>query len=561
MKGITHLSQGLSNIWLTRIPLVADHAIAVHKFQDMALDRVKVKLQRIPASVKAISYLSTPRELRLPQHLNCQHRLLLSLDNPRPSQTSRLVVSFLDAMVALTGGQLLGVEAATRTSSLISILGSLFIISSYLCLSCLRRPTTRLIFYATWGNMITNAATLVSVSTLRADALRASALCQVQAFLIQWFMLADPFWVVKRFDGSSKIPDYEKWYGLVAYGVPATVPIVYLVHDQLSSHSIMGSAILWCWVRKEFDWMRIAFFYAPMWILAVVTMSIHIWVGRKIYRAKMEMRKCRKESEQRFVQVSPGTLGDPFVDLKDQITVTTNISHADGSWSRSATPSNDITWLTPALSPRSPASQTMRPSDRPRSSTPTSPTTPGRHGLLVPLNPNSPVRHHNPLLIGKYRATAYAAPLASGDFATLPSPQVPVFRPAEHAAHVQRRRETAEAFRYFKSALLLFVALVVVWVPSSINRLYQLAHPDHPSYALNLISALVLPSQGFWNAVIYAHASWEECGRACAEARSKLLTQSSAEPTPVESTREKGSMATELSLMDSSEPNTSKLIV
>jgi hypothetical protein len=48
---------------------------------------------------------------------------------------------------------------------------------------------------------------------------------------------------VKRFDGS-KIPDYERWYGLIAYGIPAMVPIAYLIHDQLSSHSIVGSAIV-----------------------------------------------------------------------------------------------------------------------------------------------------------------------------------------------------------------------------------------------------------------------------------------------------------------------------
>ncbi|KAF3035612.1 hypothetical protein E8E11_003040 [Didymella keratinophila] len=489
-------------------------------------------------------------------------------------------------MVALTGGQLRGVEVATRTSSVVSILGSLFIISSYLYLPYIRRPTTRLIFYATWGNIITNAATLVSVSAVPTGSLGASTLCQAQSFLIQCFMLADPFWVfcmalnvglifkVKRFDGS-KIPDYERWYGLIAYGTPATISIAYLIHDQLSSHSIMGSAILWCWVRKEFDWMRIAFFYAPMWygpsltreafpdfhrILAIATMTIHTWVGLKIYRAKMEMRRCRKESEQRFAQVTPAPLEDPFVDPKDHIMVTTDISHANDSWSRSTTPSRDINWLTPALSARSPPPRPMRASSTTRSSTPTSPTTPGRHGLLVPLNPNSPVRHHNPLLIGKYRATAYAAPLASGDYATLPSPQVPVFRPAEHAAHIQRRKETTEAFRYFKSALLLCVALVVVWVPSSINRLYQLAHPDHPSYALNFISALVLPTQGFWNAVIYAHASWDECKCAYDEARAKLFRQSTAQSIPDE-TRKKGSIATELSFMDALEPNNSKLTV
>lgn len=96
---------------------------------------------------------------------------------------------------------------------------------------------------------------------------------------------------VKRFDGS-KIPDYEKWYGLIAYGVPAMAPIIYLIHDQMSSQRLIGPAIvsltrsltvtnanvilqLWCWVRKEFDWMRIAFFYAPMWYAPSLAQGTH----------------------------------------------------------------------------------------------------------------------------------------------------------------------------------------------------------------------------------------------------------------------------------------------
>ncbi|KAL1656785.1 hypothetical protein SLS61_000581 [Didymella pomorum] len=464
-----------------------------------------------------------------------------------------------------------GLEVATCTSSVVSILGSLFIISSYLCLAYIRRPTTRLIFYATWGNIVTNAATLVSVSAVPAGSVGASTLCQAQSFLIQWFMLADPFWVfcmalnvgiifkVKRFDGS-KITDYERWYGLIVYGIPATIPIAYLIHDQLSSHSIIGTAIV-SLVNLEAANDTDKRHSSGAGILAIATMTIHIWVGRRIHRAKMEMRRCRKESEQHFAQVTPALLEDPFMDPKDQITVTTDILHANDSWSRSTKPSKDVSWLTLAASHRNPPSHPLRASNVSHSSTPTSPTTPGRYGLLVPVNPNSPVRHHDPLLIGKYRATAYAAPLASGDFATLPSPQVPVFRPAEHAAHVQRRKETAEALRYFKSALLLFVTLVVVWVPSSVNHLYQLAHPEHPSYALNFISAFVLPSQGFWNAVIYAHASWEECKHAYIEARAKLFKHSNAASVPDETTRKKGRIATELSFMDALEPNTLKLTV
>jgi hypothetical protein len=49
-------------------------------------------------------------------------------------------------------------------------------------------------------------------------------------------------------------------------------------------------------------------------------------------------------------------------------------------------------------------------------------------------------------------------------------------------------------------------------VPSTVNRVYSLVHPDHPLYVLNLISALVLPLQGFWNAMIYIATSWSQCG-------------------------------------------------
>lgn len=97
-------------------------------------------------------------------------------------------------MAPLTEKQLFGIEVSTRASSVASLLGSLFVASTFLCLPNFRNSKTRLIFYATWGNIITNMATLVSVSAFETDAATTTPLCQIQAFLIQWFMLADPFW-------------------------------------------------------------------------------------------------------------------------------------------------------------------------------------------------------------------------------------------------------------------------------------------------------------------------------------------------------------------------------
>lgn len=75
----------------------------------------------------------------------------------------------------------------------------------------------------------------------------------------------------------------------------------------------------------------------------------------------------------------------------------------------------------------------------------------------------------------------------------------------------------AAAWGYFKVAFLMFAALFIVWVPSTVNRLQQIIHKDHSIFWLNLASALVLPLQGFWNSMIYISTTWSECKRALAE--------------------------------------------
>ena len=48
-------------------------------------------------------------------------------------------------------------------------------------------------------------------------------------------------------------------------------------------------------------------------------------------------------------------------------------------------------------------------------------------------------------------------------------------------------------------------------MPSSINRLYNLAEPGVANFGLNLGAALVLPAQGFWNCLIYVVTTFPAC--------------------------------------------------
>lgn len=63
------------------------------------------------------------------------------------------------------------------------------------------------------------------------------------------------------------------------------------------------------------------------------------------------------------------------------------------------------------------------------------------------------------------------------------------------------------AIKYCKCALLFFVALVITWVPSTANRLYNIVQPNNTPFGIYLAAAVVLPLQGFWNACVYIATS------------------------------------------------------
>jgi hypothetical protein len=82
--------------------------------------------------------------------------------------------------------------------------------------------------------------------------------------------------------------------------------------------------------------------------------------------------------------------------------------------------------------------------------------------------------------------------------------------PPKRPSQFQSNLNTA-AIKYCTCALLFFVALLVTWVPSTINRVYTLVHPNETLFGLDYASGLVLPLQGFWNAIIYIATSSTAC--------------------------------------------------
>ncbi|KAF1838756.1 G protein coupled receptor family protein [Decorospora gaudefroyi] len=422
----------------------------------------------------------------------------------------------------LSPGKRLALEVATRLSSVLSVIGAAIIISTFVCFPFFRKPINRIVFFATWGNLLANVATLISTAVLPEASQPPSGLCEFQGTLIQWFMQADAFWVLCMatnvflvfFNGydAQQLRHLEKWYFVFSYGLPGIPSIVYVILGR-TGHQIMGSATLWCWVKADVDWMRIAFFYGPVWVVIAATISIYTVTGYRIWKRRAELRTMAKHraSTMRSLYATRDNTPIPFTSMNN-IVVTTQIKcdvQREDTISRTASPEPDHD-STSSFSSTHVLSKANKATDAAKRPAPAVAAT-----RIPGVQPNDTEAQRTP----DQHNTGAAS--RNGYQATIIATNTPTDFPDTPTALSYTRptpRRTAEghaaSMAYLQVAFLMFLALFVVWLPSSINRMHQFVHHGHPSYPLNLISALVLPLQGAWNATIYIFTTRAECRRA-----------------------------------------------
>jgi hypothetical protein len=88
-------------------------------------------------------------------------------------------------MAPLNEEQLVSISNIERACSVLSLVASLFVIVTFCVSRSFHKPVNRLVFYATFGNMLTNVGTLMSRSYVHSPD---SVGCQFQAFLIQMYV-------------------------------------------------------------------------------------------------------------------------------------------------------------------------------------------------------------------------------------------------------------------------------------------------------------------------------------------------------------------------------------
>src|SRR5947209_9837161 len=92
--------------------------------------------------------------------------------------------------MGFSDGQTRAIEITERVGSVFSLLGAAFIIITFLSHKAFHKPINRLVFFAAWGNIMSNVGTLMSTSGIHLGV--NSSLCQFQAFLIQWYVIPCP---------------------------------------------------------------------------------------------------------------------------------------------------------------------------------------------------------------------------------------------------------------------------------------------------------------------------------------------------------------------------------
>lgn len=197
-------------------------------------------------------------------------------------------------------------------------------------------------------------------------------------------------------------------------------------------------------------------------VIIIVTFAIYLRAGRDIYNKRKQLRYFSSSHDP-----DPLTMDDPFSHKTTEVMVTTE---------------ENIDMIALSRGGEGPG-----------------PSQVAQQGPAYSVTISSDVRTE------RLSRPEFSAPAQSNVQIREPSTARPA-RPRRAAFEANNA-----AWSYARCAILFFTAILVTWLPSSANRVYSVVHPGMVSVPLEFMSAIVLPLQGFWNAVIYISTSWSAC--------------------------------------------------
>ncbi|KAJ3042168.1 hypothetical protein HDV00_008055 [Rhizophlyctis rosea] len=239
---------------------------------------------------------------------------------------------------------------------------------------------------------------------------------------------------------SYDLGKMEKYYHLVGWGLPFIPSIVFLFLETAEKGPVYGDATLWCWIATPWSPFRIIFFYGPIWAVILFTGCVYIAVGFKVFYTDRHLKKSTNPSVR---------------------STTPSIHHTNDSTIQKSQPLQQPTRITDQ--------RDRRPSGIVRSAVGVEDGIGETKGTITNLGTGKAMLDGSEV---KRRGT-------------------------------QKGERVDYKKKYVTQASLYVLAMVVSWVPPSINRIQTVIDPTHPSPFLMILQSIFLPSLGFINFLVY----------------------------------------------------------
>ncbi|PNP50400.1 hypothetical protein THARTR1_08927 [Trichoderma harzianum] len=383
-----------------------------------------------------------------------------------------------------------------RTGAGLSMVAITLTLVSFFLIKKLRTTPNMFIVLASIANAGASIASMIGYDGL--DKGESSALCQGQGFIFEWFMQSDPWWsfamafnvfLVFFFNANPATFRKRIWiYCIICFGGPL-VPAVVLVsiHDDAKGPVFGNAALLtlgqlWCWVDSNWSLVRLYAYYIPIWICIFGSIVIYVAVGYHVFRTRNRLRNfavripiTAKRSESGGASEAGDSTEERLTRRQDYYgTATTEVQIT------SNTPDND--------------------------------------DLSFPMIPPA-IYSHGPAVVSCGRS--WAVPQAASYYGRSterfprPSAALPSTRPSlaqsvfsylkkmKSNASMKLKRLDPVKMAYLRTSFIFGFAILITWIPSSVNRLYSLMDHGRVDFQLSVASGCVLPLQGVWNALIY----------------------------------------------------------
>jgi len=273
-------------------------------------------------------------------------------------------------------------------------------------------------------------------------------------------MAINVYLTIFRKYNAQQLKALEWRYHIMGYVLPFLLAFICTWISTAGRGRIYGPATLWCSIDIHWVVLRMALVYVPAWCCIAISFIIYLLAGRHIFIKRRELRAFSSPTG----HIAP--VENPFTDYKTtEIHITSELA----------------TLQSPVPTPLK--TEFFSAGDElPRPQQVQSPNGYAPYSVTIGSSPMMSPRSEGPTVTTRAR----------------------IERTRNRAAN----EANAAAFGYTKVALLFFVSLLVTWVPSSINRVYSVFHPDVVSLPFSYATGIVLPLMGFWNSVIYITTSW-----------------------------------------------------